>query len=1003
MAVKMNNIKKIINKETFLYLVFGVLTTAVDFIAYIILTHLSVNYMLANVISWCFAVAFAYVTNKMLVFKSKVKDKNSLIDEILEFISARLFSLVFSLVFIYAVVTVLGGNDLVAKVLASVFVVIINYVLSKFYIFKNDEKNKLSIFDFISDNSALLVSFLLPLLILVVVYYARDIYPFGDNTYLRSDCYHQYAPFMKEFYNKLVNGRNMTYTWNIGLGTNFSALYSYYLASPVNWLIGLVSPNHIPEVMNIFIIIKAGLASLTFAYYLSNHFKTKKMSIAAISVFYALSSYFCAFSWNLMWLDCILLLPLIILGLERLVKENKCYLYCISLGVAILSNYYIAIMICIFCVIYYAALIYMDDAKKTVQYLLTRTKNFAIYSLLAGGFAAISVLPAFSALSNTASGEFDFPKQVVTYFSMLFMASRSLINVEPAVFSAHDPNLYCTVAVFILVPLFAVNPKIKFKDKIAKISILAILLISFNTNIPNYIWHGFHYPNSLPARESFLYIFLILVVSYEALINIKEVTRNNLMLCFAGAVGLILIIEEMFVDGEDYPSTIIYTSLMFIVFYMITIALLRNNNYKQSFVVYLLLIVSTAECYVNLDATALSTCTRSAYLNDNEAIEKLVASVNLAENGAFFRTEKEDRRTKNDAAWNDYHGASTFSSTAYAGVSKFYGSLGLEESTNAYAYYGHTPLTSALLSIKYVLSNSELKENEYITLFDSETYDVTNYIDDKVSGTRTYYMYKNNYVLPLGLVMPSNVKSDYSLKDPNPFSSQNTLCTAITGDETPMYTRLGVDTFGEDNIINIEEDMHLFIYVTTSLDSIKVTIRNEDGTNRSSKSYFSMTHSHILDLGTFKAGESVSVASSDDEVKSIQLYAYSYDDKVFNNVFNKLNTSPMEITKYTDTTVDAKIDVKEDGMLYTSIPYDKGWKVTIDGKQVDTYGFADAMLAFDISSGEHTIKLEYSPVGFIKGLLLSVFCTVTFILIVITNYYKEKRRNKLMISEEIKE
>lgn len=999
----MNNIKKIINKETFLYLVFGVLTTAVDFIAYIILTNLSVNYMLANVISWCFSVAFAYVTNKILVFKSKVKDTNSLIDEILEFVSARLFSLVFSLVFIYAFVTVLGGNDLVAKVLSSVFVVIINYVLSKFYIFKNDEKNKLSIFDFIVNNSTLIVSFILPILILIVVYYAREIYPFGDNTYLRSDCYHQYAPFMKEFYNKLVNGRNMTYTWNIGLGTNFSALYSYYLASPINWLVGLVSPNHIPEIMNIFIIVKAGLSSLTFAYYLCCHFKTKKMSVAAISIFYALSSYFCAFSWNLMWLDCILLLPLIVLGLERLVKENKCYLYCISLGIAILSNYYIAIMLCIFCVIYYVALIYMDDAKKNFQYLFTKTKNFAIYSLLAGGFAAVTVLPAFSALSSTASGKFDFPKEIVTYFSMLFMASRSLINVEPAVFSAHDPNLYCTVAVFILVPLFAVNPKIKFKDKIAKIAILAFLLFSFNTNIPNYIWHGFHYPNSLPARESFLYIFLILVVSYEALINIKEVTRNNLMLCFAGAVGLILILEEMFVDNKDYPASIIYTSLMFLVFYMITIALLRSNNYKQSFVVYLLIIITTAECYVNLEKTALSTCTRSAYLNDNEAIEKLIASANLIEKDNFFRIEKEDRRTKNDAAWNDYHGASTFSSTAYAGVSKFYGSLGLEESTNAYAYYGHTPLTSALLSIKYVLSNSELDENEYIMLFDSETYDVKNYIDNKNKGTRTYYMYRNNYVLPLGFMMPSNVNEDYSLKDPNPFSSQNTLCTAITGDETPMYTRLAVETLGNDNIININEDMHLFIYVTTSLDSVKVNFRNEDGSTRSSKTYYSMTHSHILDLGTFKAGESVSVASSDDDVKSIQLYAYSYDDSVFKNVFDKLSSSPMEITKFTDTTVDATVNAKEDGMLYTSIPYDKGWKVTVDGKKADTYGFADAFLAFDISKGEHTIKLEYSPVGFAKGLILSIFCTVIFVLIIITNYYKDKRKAKLKTSIEINE
>ena len=105
--------------------------------------------------------------------------------------------------------------------------------------------------------------------------------------------------------------------------------------------------------MSIFIIFKIGLSGFTFSYYLSHHLKNKSPYIAAISIFYALSSYICAYSWNLMWLDCIWLFPLIMLGLERLIKEGKCVLYCITLGLCILSNYYISIMVCIFCVLYF--------------------------------------------------------------------------------------------------------------------------------------------------------------------------------------------------------------------------------------------------------------------------------------------------------------------------------------------------------------------------------------------------------------------------------------------------------------------------------------------------------------------------------------------------------------------------------------------------------------------------------------------------------------------------
>ena len=267
--IEMNKLKKLINKETFSYLVFGVLTTVVDFLTYIVLTHLSVNYMFANVISWIFAVIFAYVTNKIFVFNSKSTKKEVLIDEILSFVSARLFSLIFSLVFIYGMVTLLGTNDLIAKILSSVFVVIINYVLSKFYIFKDNSKNnKISFIDFIYNNLSLILSFIIPLVILVIIYYMRKIYPFGDNTYLRSDCYHQYAPFMKELYNKLTNGGSLTYSWNIGLGVNFSSLYAYYLASPYMLIIYLLPRAMMPVSIMIVQLAKVGTAAVTFRFFL---------------------------------------------------------------------------------------------------------------------------------------------------------------------------------------------------------------------------------------------------------------------------------------------------------------------------------------------------------------------------------------------------------------------------------------------------------------------------------------------------------------------------------------------------------------------------------------------------------------------------------------------------------------------------------------------------------------------------------------------------------------
>ena len=110
-----------------------------------------------------------------------------------------------------------------------------------------------------------------------------------------------------------------------------------------------------------------------------------------------------AYSWNIMWLDCILLFPLIMRGLERLVQEKKGLLYSIALGVSILSNYYISIMTCIFMVIYFAALLVLEAGKgKRAGFYLSAAVRFVLYSLAAGGLAAAVLLPEIYALQMTA-------------------------------------------------------------------------------------------------------------------------------------------------------------------------------------------------------------------------------------------------------------------------------------------------------------------------------------------------------------------------------------------------------------------------------------------------------------------------------------------------------------------------------------------------------------------------------------------------------------------------
>ncbi|MGL6104544.1 GtrA family protein [Romboutsia sp.] len=136
----MNSLLSIFNKykEIILYLFFGVLTTVVSFATYYFCSEvLQIHYLISNVISWVFAVAFAYVTNRIWVFESKSNGLTQVLKEMITFVNCRLLSGVIDMATMFILVDLLTVNDLYAKLFTQVIVVILNYVFSKLIIFKN--------------------------------------------------------------------------------------------------------------------------------------------------------------------------------------------------------------------------------------------------------------------------------------------------------------------------------------------------------------------------------------------------------------------------------------------------------------------------------------------------------------------------------------------------------------------------------------------------------------------------------------------------------------------------------------------------------------------------------------------------------------------------------------------------------------------------------------------------------------------------------------------------
>lgn len=827
-----------------------------------------------------------------------------------------------------------------------------------------------------------LLSFLLPTLIMLVIFVIQKIYPFGDRSFLHIDMYHQYFPFLVEFYHKLKDGESLFHSWHTGIGSNFIALYAYYLASPFNWLCVLIPEKFLMEFLSYMVVFKIGFCGLTFTYYIRKHFHSDSWSILCFSLFYALSGFMAAYNWDVMWLDVIVLAPLILLGVERLVHEGKCYMYCITLGLSILSNYYLSIMLCIFLVLYFFVLLIArkpsaEDSSASLAFpKLEGIKNFyakavirfGIYSLLAGGMAAVLLLPELAALRFTEFSDINFPTKIKTYFPVIDMVARHCFDVIVETGLDHWPNIYCGVLVFVLLPLYALQKKIPLREKAPKLFLLAFILISFSTNTLNFIWHGLNYPDSLPARQSFLYILLLLTVCYEAFSYIREYTKTEMSAVFAGCLFFILLCEKIVTDDSFTGVCFLFTGV-FLLIYAVLIYYYRNHSTLSRVLCICAILVTITESGVNTYLTSVPTVSRTTYLSNYDSYQTLTDRTVQKEGGDFFRFEKFARRTQNDAMLIGFQGGSYFSSTLNSLVSDFYEKYGMKGSRVNYCYDGATPVTAALLSNRYMLYTLDRGYDNLFTLDDTEG---------------NLYLYKNNYSVPLGYMITSaNARfddadivaetiheEDTEDKNLNPIERQIKLVHRL-GIDDDIFLNVPINSYGAQAELYIEESAHYYAYTAnTKIDTIKMNYEEE------SKSFSQIKKKYILDLGYHKAGETLSLKSENG--KDLNLTAYRIDESVLDQFISQLNRQTMTVDNYDETTLNGHIDVTSPGQLVLSIPYDPGWTLYVDGAKTDMDIFEDTFISMELDEGTHTIALHYFPKGFIPGVIVSIVCILLF-------------------------
>lgn len=811
----------------------------------------------------------------------------------------------------------------------------------------------------------LFAAFLIPSITVAVIFAASGVYPFGNRCILHIDMYHQYAPFFMEFLEKLQSGGSSMYSWNIGLGSDFIGTYAYYLASPFNFFLRFCSRSSVIEFMTVLILIKTGFTGFSMAYYLRGHFGDRSARILFPAVFYALSGFFAAYYWDIMWLDPVFLFPLIILGEEKLMKTGKGALYAVTLALSVWSNYYISIMICIFIVIWY--FLNLGELTKTFAEKIKSFGRMLLYSIPAVGCSAVLLLPEIKVLSYSGSAPGSFPDSAEWYFSFADELGQHLTLAPATTTEGELPNLFCGVAALFFLVLYLLNRKVGLRQKIKRTVFLAFFLVSFNLNILDYIWHGFHFPEGLPARQAFMYSFVLLITAYEALLY-ADGNRRVDMIAGGAACAAVLLVSAFFGTGENKELSAGVSAILLCCFIVLYAVFFYGPGHLKRVAVLTALFLTVFETGLHFSETEMSTCSRDSYVKNLDAIRTLAAEAKGRENG-FFRIEKYERMMKDENLLSSYPSASLFSSLVDYDVTEAYESVGMEGGRNFYCYNGATPVLSAMLSVKYLLTDSDGEES---------------FLKTKVAEQDGMYLYENAYSLPFGFVAPKGLDDRWDLDgQQNRVAAVNALGNVLGAEGDTMIYQGPADQKEDGATFTAKRDGYFFaVHKGKGIQSITVKVNGRE-------TLLSKTsHNYFLDLGYIHKGETAELIASNE--KPFPAEIFRIDQDAVEAAMEALSQNAMTVSLFSDTKIEGTIDMKEEGDLILSVPAEPGWTVLVDGEEREMERFMNAYIRLPLDPGPHEIRLSYRTPGVIPGGLISLLSAALIVILI----YPEARAKR---------
>ncbi len=883
------------------------------------------------------------------------------------------------------------------------------------------------------NNLYLCGAFFLPLILMYLIYIGMEVWPFGKNSVLVLDLNGQYVYYFEEFRRIIHGDANLLYSWTRSLGGEFLGIFAYYLCSPFSLIAALLPAAWMTESLLIMILAKVGMCGLTMALYLTRSRNVKPYTAVLFGTMYALCAYGVIQAMNTMWIDAMYLFPIVMLGLERLIKTGKPLLYCLPLFVLLLTNYYIGFMTCIFLVVYFFYA-YFSHRDFQASSFIKCGLRFVLYSLLAAALAAILLLPAYYGLTF---GKTEFQKTDYSFlqrFDFLDFLTKFLPASYDTVRPEGLPVVYSGMLTLIFAPLFFIAPGISNKRKAWSGVVLVFLCMSMNASTVDIFWHGLSKPNWLNYRYSFMLCFFLIAMAAEAFsrfaADTKEIMENGkkpaISMKSVLTVALALFLAILVIQKQDYEYiddiNCIWMSLAFLGAYMIALPPIGRGvhaAWRTTGKVCLTILLC-----VELFAAGLSDLValdhdvvysdRQPYANFMARFRPIVNEILEADNG-LYRMEKTVHRKVNDNMALGIRGISHSTSDLNASVIKLLGQMGYASRSHWSKYLGGTPVSDALLGMKYIIAEEEI----------SPLYQETAVGDDLIA-------YENPFALGI-LYTVNDALLTLDLEDTTtPFVRLNEMVTAMLGEEetVELFKSIPIDATDYYNCdygfttghkkytpekegksasityaLEVPTTDEVFVYFPSDwAREVDLALNGEDwGT------YFGNETRRIVSLGSFLAGEPITLQltlkESEVYIGTGVDYFWYLDTALYETVMPRLQAQNAQILDWSDTEIEGTFSIDDThSVLFTTIPYDEGWQVTIDGKEASVMRTLGALTAIDCSAyaeGMHTFVLHYMPNCYVYGFFLSIGGLVLLLLCLLARHGLDRlSHQKQILAEE---